>query len=65
VVPTSSRASAAKPAIGLLPHLAGSSLMLAGFGVAAFTQPAIGRLHERQPALAEELYHAVHTPSPR
>lgn len=58
----SNGAPAGRTVIGLVSHLAGSSLMLAGFGIAAFAQPAIGRLHERQPALAEEMYHAVYTP---
>ena len=49
-----------RSAVGLFLHLSGSSLMLSGFGIAAFAQPAIGRLHETQPRLAENLYHAVY-----
>jgi len=52
-----------RSAVGLLLHLSGSSLMLSGFGIAAFAQPAIGRLHATQPRTAEELYHAVYDPA--
>jgi len=52
-----------RSALGLVLHLTGSSLMLSGFGVAAFAQPAIGRLHERHPVLAEEMYDAVYSPA--
>ena len=50
-------------AVGLFLHLAGSGLMLSGFGVAAFAQPAIGELHQRRPGLAEAMYHAVYSPA--
>jgi hypothetical protein len=50
-------------AVGLLLYLLGSGLMLSGFGVAAFTQPAIGELHESQPAVATQLYDAVYGPA--
>lgn len=50
-------------ALGLLLHLAGSSLMLSGFGVAAFAQPAIGELYTDRPRIAEQMYHAVYSPT--
>ncbi|HYO39224.1 MAG TPA: hypothetical protein VER39_06185 [Nocardioidaceae bacterium] len=56
-------APAVRAVVGLVAHLVGSSFMLAGFGVAAFAQPAIGELHARHPALAEDLYHGVYTPA--
>jgi hypothetical protein len=56
-------APVARSAIGLLLHLVGSSLMLTGFGIAAFAQPAIGELHRREPGLAKEMYDAVYSPA--
>ena len=50
-------------ALGLLLHISGSSLMLSGFGVAAFAQPAIGELHVTEPRVAEQMYHAVYNPA--
>jgi len=59
-----SRGAPMSPAAGgLVLHLVGSGLMLSGFGVAAFAQPAIGNLHERQPAVAEQLYNEVYGPA--
>ncbi len=52
-----------RSAVGLLMYLTGSSLMLSGFGIAAFAQPAIGDLHRREPALAHDLYDAVYSPT--
>ena len=52
-----------RSALGLLLHLTGSSLMLSGFGVAAFAQPAIGELYGDRPRIAEEMYHAVYSPT--
>jgi hypothetical protein len=52
-----------RSALGLLLHVSGSSLMLSGFGIAAFAQPAIGALHDTEPGVAEEMYHAVYTPT--
>jgi hypothetical protein len=47
---------------GLVMHLVGSGLLLAGFGTAAFAQPAIGELHASDPGLAEIVYGAVYSP---
>ena len=52
-----------RTAAGLALHLTGSGLMLSGFGVAAFAQPAIGELHASSPGLAEEMYEAVYGPA--
>jgi hypothetical protein len=58
------RGAPIRPAgVGLVLHLAGSGLMVSGFGVAAFAQPAIGQVHEQQPEVAEQLYHAVYGPT--
>ena len=55
-------APAGRTVTGMLLHLTGSGLLLAGFGVAAFTQPAIGELHTEHPGLAERMYDAVYSP---
>ncbi len=47
---------------GFTLHAVGSGLLLAGFGIAAFAQPAIGALHDEHPAIAQEMYDAVFTP---
>ena len=47
---------------GFVLHALGSGLLLAGFGVAAFAQPAIGALHAEHPQLAEDLYNDVYSP---
>jgi hypothetical protein len=56
-------ASVGRSAAGLLLFLSGSGLMLAGFGIAAFAQPVVGQLYESRPRLAEEMYHALYSPS--
>jgi hypothetical protein len=56
-------ASIGRGAVGLFMFLTGSGLMLTGFGIAAFAQPAVGQLHQSQPGLAEEMYHALYSPS--
>ncbi len=47
---------------GSVLHVVGSGLMIAGFGVAAFAQPAVGELHADSPALAEAAYRDVYGP---
>nr|WP_231133976.1 ester cyclase [Motilibacter deserti] len=45
---------------GLAATVLGGAGLLAGFGVAAFAQPAIGRLHATAPAVAEAVYDDVY-----
>lgn len=47
---------------GLVLHLSGSGLLLAGFGTAAFAQPAIGELYSADPTLADQMYGDVYSP---
>lgn len=55
-------AHARRALTGFALHTVGSGLLLAGFGIAAFAQPAIGGLQAEHPEIAQQTYDAVFTP---